>query len=269
MTEAATPHHVTGKTRIMFILGDPIAHVVGTALFNAHLRERGIDAAAFPLHVVPADLGMMLEAIRRMRNVTGFGVTIPHKIAVLDLLDEVTDRARHVGAVNFVRRDDSGRLVGDNIDGVGFVAGLVRQGPAPQGLRVLQVGAGGAGRAIAFALAEAGVAELRIANRSADKARELAEAVQAASPSCRVSAGEADPRGCDLVVNTTSLGLHEGDPLPVSLEGLAPGATVAEVVMTPEVTPLLAEAERRGLATLRGKAMLADQIRLACGFMEL
>ncbi|MFI5018974.1 MAG: shikimate dehydrogenase family protein, partial [Dongiales bacterium] len=212
MTDSPAPKQITGKTKIMFILGDPVAHIRGTALFNEHFARNGIDAASSPLQVAPADLGTIVGAIRKLRNVAGFGVTLPHKIEVLRHLDATTERAAQVGAVNFVRRSPDGQLTGDNVDGIGFVAGLARNGIAVKGQRVQQIGAGGAGRAIAFALAEAGAGEILLANRSLEKARLLAEAVQAAFPHCRCAAGPADVARADLVANTTSVGMHDGDP---------------------------------------------------------
>lgn len=260
---------ITGKSRILFMLGDPVAHILGSALFNEHFRAHGIDAAVSPLHVAPADLAQVVAAIRCLRNVAGFGVTIPHKIAVLPLLDRRSLRAEQVGAVNFVRREADGSLTGDNLDGVGFVSGLRRCGGTVEGARVLQAGAGGAGRAVAFALAEAGAASLNIVNRSAAKAEELAAAVQAAYPACRVAGGATPVAEADIVVNTTSLGLKPEDPLPLDLAGLAPPTVVAEVIMVPETTPLLARAIERGCVVVRGREMLLDQIASVCRFMAL
>jgi hypothetical protein len=131
MTDSLVPKQITGKTKIMFILGDPVAHIRGTALFNEHFLRSGLDAASSPLQVAPADLGTIVGAIRKMRNVAGFGVTLPHKIEVLRHLDATTERAAQVGAVNFVRRSADGQLTGDNVDGIGFAAGLARNGIAP------------------------------------------------------------------------------------------------------------------------------------------
>jgi len=269
MTDRPVPKPITGKTRIMFILGDPVAHIRGTALFNEHFSRIGLDAAASPLHVSPADLGTVIGAIRKMRNVAGFGVTLPHKIEVLRHLDATTERAAQVGAVNFVRRAADGGLTGDNVDGIGFVAGLARNGIAVKGQRVLQIGAGGAGRAIAFALAEAGAGEILIANRSLEKARLLAEAVQAAFPRCRCAAGPADVARADLVVNTTSVGMHDGDLLPVDIASLPASAAVADVIMAPETTPLLEQATRQCCRIVRGKEMMTDQLRLATAFFGI
>ncbi len=258
---------ITGKTAIMFVLGDPIGHVVGTAVLNAHFRRSGQDVAASPLHVLPRDLESTLDLVRRLKNVIGFGVTLPHKIAVLPLLDEVTAIARQVGAVNFVRRDDDGRLTGDNVDGVGFVAGLKAHGVTVTGSHVLQVGAGGAGRAIAFAVAAAGAKTLAIVNRTMAKAEELAGAVRAACPACDVTAGLPDFSAVDLVINATSAGMKPEDPLPLDVAGLRPGMAIAEVIMKPETTALLREASQRGCAIVPGRAMLDHQIALAIAFL--
>lgn len=256
-------NRITGRTRILFILGDPVDHIVGSALLNEFFVSQGVDAAVSPLHVKPGDLAATIAVLRKLGNVAGFGVTIPHKIDVLPHLDEVTQRGRQIGAVNFVRRDPDGRLCGDNVDGLGFVAGLRENGVAVRGMSALQAGAGGAGRAIAFALAEAGVRKLRIGNRSRERAQRLADAVRSAYPDCDVAADSGDAGPFDLVVNATSLGMRESDALPVEAERLGRGCVVAEVVMTPETTPLLAEAARRGCVVVKGKAMLLAQMQAA------
>jgi len=269
MADVPEGKRITGRTKIFFLLADPVGHVVGTAVLNAHFERAGIDFAASPVHVRPDDLATVLAAARVTRNLAGLGITIPHKIAILPLLDEVTDRGRRVGAVNFVRRDPDGRLVGDNVDGIGFATGLARHGVEVAGRRVVQAGAGGVGRAIAFALAEAGAASLGIANRDAAKAAALAAAVRAAFPGCDARPAAATARGADVAVNCTSLGMRDGDALPLDLDGIRPGAAVAEVVMTPATTPLLAEADRRGCRTVPGRVMLDEQMALVQAFLGL
>jgi shikimate dehydrogenase len=260
---------ITGQTRVLFILGDPVGHILGSALLNEHFAGRGIDAAVSPLHVRPADLPVVVDTLRRLHNVPGFGVTIPHKIAVLPLLDEVGPRARLVGAVNFVRRSPDGHLYGDNVDGTGFVAGLAQSGIDVKGARVLQAGAGGAGRAIAFAMAEAGAAALTVTNRTAERARTLADAVASAFPACQVGVEPGEPSRYDIAVNTTSLGMKPGDALPIDPRQLRPDCVAAEVIMKPEVTPFLDEAARRGCRVVRGKAMLLAQLEHATALVGL
>jgi len=264
---------ITGKTRIMFILADSVGHIVGSDVLNRAFEELELDVAVSPLSVEPADLADMFAMIRGIKNVAGFGVTIPHKIVATDLVDELTDAAREIGAVNFVRRNADGSLTGHNIDGEGFVAGLAEHGIDLRGASVLQIGAGGVGRAIAFALAAAGAGQIHLVNRDRAKAEELAAAIRArARPAViHVHASEDGlPRETfDLVVNATSLGMHEGDALPLSSARLVASTTVAEVIMAPVKTKLLAEAEAIGCRTVPGIAMMQPQPLLVARFLGL
>jgi shikimate dehydrogenase len=253
---------ITGRTQIMFILCDPVDHVRGSDILNQQFADAGDDVAVSPLHVAPEDLAAVVSALRLTRNVAGFGVTIPHKVAVVDLLDALTDRARLLGAVNIVRRDRDGTLTGDNVDGAGFIAGLAADGISVPGASVLQVGAGGAGRAVAFAVAAAGARRLHIHNRTREAAEQLAAAVAAAYPNCEVLAADADAGRMDLVINTTSLGMRPGDPLPVDVGPMSAGAAVAEIVIQPRMTPLLEAAVARGLRLSYGESMLVGQFEL-------
>jgi shikimate dehydrogenase len=255
---------ITGRTKIWFIVGDPIGHIVATALFNQYFFDHDIDAWVSALHVVHGDLPIFIQAIRGFRNVCGFGVTIPHKIEICGYLDHLSQRAQQIGAVNFVRRDPDGRLSGDMVDGIGLIKALKLNGVAVKGARVLQVGAGGVGRAIAFALADAGANELTIANRSTARAENLVQAVQTSYPACTCRVGEAiAPRGIDLVVNATSVGMHEEDPLPIDISAINEMSAVVEVIMSPETTALLDLASKKGCTTVRGREMLIQQLHLA------
>jgi shikimate dehydrogenase len=253
---------ITGKTKLYAILADPISHVRTPEVFNERFARDGSDAVLVPIHVAPEGLPAMLAALRVMKNLGGVIVTVPHKTAVVSLCDELGEAARIIGAVNAVRREDDGRLVGDNFDGTGFLAGLRLQGYEPAGRRVLLLGAGGAAAAIAFALASAGVAQLTIANRTRSKAEELVERLVKFVTACHIAAGDADPTGHDLVINTTSLGMKPDDPLPIDVTLLSPDMTVAEIIMKPETTPLLAAAKGKGCPVHYGRHMLDQQIRL-------
>lgn len=264
-----TDMEITGKTRIMFILADPVEHIRGSAILTNRMNDAGKNVAVSPLHVRPGDLGAAVAAIRLFHNVAGFGVTIPHKIKVREHLDDVTARARLVGSVNFVRRDPDGRLTGDNLDGIGFIDGLKHSDITVRGKRVLQIGAGGAGRSIAFSVAEAGATALGIFNRTRERAADLAQAVQAAHPACQTFVAEADPTGFDVVVNATSVGMKPGDPLTIDPARLTSDMAVAEIIMTPAMTPLLLEAEKRGCKIGLGRFMLEEQVRRVQDFFHL
>lgn len=260
---------ITGKTKIMFILADPVAHVVGSAIFNKHFAEAGLNVAISPLHVAPSDLATAVTAIRTFRNLAGFGVTIPHKIDIRNFIDEETQQAKLVGSVNFVRRMADGRLLGDNVDGAGFIDGLASSGISLKGKRVLQIGAGGAGRSIAFSIAAAGAAALGLYNRTEAKAAGLIQAVSATYPACETFLAGADPSDFDIIVNTTSLGMRETDPLPCDTSRFRPEMVVAEIIMTPAMTPILQAAEKAGCKISLGRSMLEAQIERVRQFMQL
>jgi shikimate dehydrogenase len=262
-----TAGEITGTTRLFGVIADPIDHVRACEVFNPRFRARGIDAVLVPLHVRPGDLAHALDGFRALANLGGVLVTIPHKEAILDLVDAVGPQAERVGAGNVIRRTDDGRLEAENFDGLGFVAGLEAAGHPPAGRNVLLVGAGGAGKAIAFALAEAGTRRLVVANRNAARARTLAAAVRGVFPAVETTAGAADPAGVDLVVNATSLGLKPDDPLPVDPAAAAPGTVIAEIIMKPERTPLVEAATARGLAVHLGRHMLDRQVPLLARFI--
>lgn len=260
---------ITGKTKIMFILADPVEYIRGSVIITRLMREAGVDIAVSPLHVKPDDLEQAVKAMRVFHNVPGFGITIPHKIAVARFLDELTPQATLVGSVNFVRRNADGSLVGDNLDGIGFVDGLARSGISVQGKRVLQLGAGGAGRSTAFSMAQAGAAVLGISNRTRAKADDLAKAIRLACPACKAEAAEADPRGYDVVVNTTSLGMGGSETIGLDPALLASEMAVADIIMSPEMTPLLIAAQNRGCRLGLGKYMLEAQVKRVQQFFGL
>ncbi len=260
-------NEITGTTRVYAIVGDPIHQVKTPQGINRLLRARGADGVLVPMHVDAAGLEALVGGLRRLRNLGGFVVTVPHKTRVAALCDEVSAAAAQTGAVNVVRRSAEGRLVGTILDGEGFVAGLRRAGIDPAGLSVYLAGAGGAANAIAFALAAAGAARLTVANRTAAKAGDLLGRLAAAYPRLAAAAGGSDPSGHDLVVNATSLGLRDGDPLPCDAARLDPRQTVAEIIMQPADTALLVAARARGCRVHPGQPMLDCQLELMADFM--
>jgi len=258
---------VTGRTRIWGILADPIAHVKTPQMINAVASERGVDGLMIPFHVTPDDLPALVQGLKGMKSLGGFVVTVPHKAAIVDLLDEVSPSARLIGAANCVRREADGRLVGEMLDGVGFVTGLRQAGIEPKGLSAYLAGAGGAANAIAFALVEAGVTRLTIANRTSAKVEDLIRRLLTAYPDADLRIGGRDPAGHDLVVNGTSLGLKAGDALPFDAGLLVSSQIVAEVIMDPEETAVMVAARAVGCRVHPGKPMLASMRYLLADFM--
>jgi shikimate dehydrogenase len=253
---------ITGNTRISAIIADPIHHVKTPQGINTRLAEANIDGVLVPLRVSSDGLEAVVAGFRNMKNLQGFIVTVPHKSAIVELCDKVDPDARRIGAVNVVRREPDGLLHGFMLDGEGFVAGLREANIDPRGQSAYLAGAGGAANAIAFALAKAGVKKLTIANRTVTKAEDLITRVREAYPNVEYHAGGPDASGHDLVVNATSLGLSEGDALPLDVTRLNATQTVADIIMQPAETALLAAASERGCRTHPGLPMLKNQLTL-------
>jgi shikimate dehydrogenase len=260
---------ITGKTRLCGIVGHPIGHVRVPMTFNERFARDGIDMVSLPFHVRPENFADWVRGFRAMDNLDGFVVTAPHKKAMAGLCDELVGEGKLVGAVNIVRRESGGRLVGDLFDGRGFVNGLLTHGHQLAGKRVFAMGAGGAGNAVTFALARAGVAAITIHNRTQARAEDLAASLRAAYPDCEVRVGPRDARGHDIAVNTTTLGLEPGDALPFDLEQLPRNMLIAEVIMKPERTALIEKARALGHPTQEGRHMLDHQVDLIFEFLGL
>jgi shikimate dehydrogenase len=259
---------ISGTTKLLALIADPIALSRSPGLVTTILQRRGRfgDFVFVPMQVPDGALADVVSAIRRIRNFSGAVVSMPHKQAIVPLLDEVLPDGRLVGAVNVIRRDGDGRLVGTTLDGEGFVAGLAGAGHTVAGKTCVLVGAGGAGSAIAFALARHGCATLAIVNRTAAKAEALAAQVRAAFPGVDVRTGD-DGRRVDLAVNATSLGMRPGDAPPMSRDLVERSAIVAECVAAQDMTPLLALAQDVGRTIHPGLPMLTAQLDLLLDFM--
>ena len=171
------PHDITAKTQLVGLIGYPVSHSVSPAMHNAAFDALGLDWRYVPLPVAPGHVGDALRGVRAL-GLRGINVTVPHKQAVLECLDEMsgnspgatlTDAARAIGAVNTIRVELDGSLLGDNTDARGFIADLREHGVDPAGRRALVVGAGGSARAVVYGLAEAGCAEIVVLNRTLSK----------------------------------------------------------------------------------------------------
>jgi len=258
---------ITGNTRLYGIVADPVSQVKTPQTMRKVFDQRGTDGVLVPMHVTSENLPAFVQGLRGILNFGGMIATVPHKTAMLDLCDDITPAARMVGAVNIVRRNSDGSLSGDILDGQGFVGGLRQHGIEPRNLSVLLSGAGGAAKAIAFALADAGVARLDLYNRTQAKAQDIITRLQAVYPKVAMAAVGASPVGYDLVINATSLGMRPEDPFPFDVRGLSAEQTVAEIIMTPTLTPLLAAAQEKGCRIHFGLPMLECQIELMADFM--
>ena len=259
---------VTGKTRLFGVIAHPADHVRAPMVFNPLFADRGLDHVMVPVDAPPADLAAVIDGLRAMPNFGGLAVTIPHKMALAEMCDTLGAAAKLTGAVNAVRFDADGSLHGDNFDGVGFVAGLRQYDHEPAGKSALMIGAGGAARAIALALCDAGVAELQILNRTQEKAQQIVEDLSALAGHEQASAVSShDGAAMDFIINTTSLGLHDGDALPIGLDGVRADCVICDIIMIPERTAWMQAAEARGLTVHAGRHMLSYQLDLIAEFI--
>lgn len=242
------------------VLGHPIAHSRSPALHGYWLRRYGLKGFYIPMDVAPLDLATAVRTLPQLGFV-GVNVTIPHKEAILQIADIVTDRAAVIGAANTLifRRD--GKIHADNTDGIGFTANIRQHAPhwQPSHAPAAVLGAGGASRAIIAALIEIGVPEIRIANRTRPRAESLRSDFGAKVVVHDWVQAGAMMEDCATVVNTTSLGMTGKPDLQVPLDHLSPGALVTDLVYTPLQTGFLKEAAGRGCTTVDGLGMLLHQ----------
>lgn len=251
---------IDGQTELIAHLGFPTHAFKAPMIYNPYFESAGINAVVVPMGCKPEGFAATLRCLFGLENMRGALITMPHKVSVLGLLDEVSPGAQVAGACNAVRRDSRGRLVGDMFDGEGFVRGLKRKGLQLEGARALVVGCGGVGSAIAASLAAAGCASIALYDVQSASADALAQRLAAHFPRVDVTVGGNDPLGKDVVVNATPLGMNPGDPLPVDVSRLEPRTFVGEVVMRSEMTAFLAAAQERGCRTQVGTDMLFEMI---------
>ena len=260
---------IRGTTALIAHIGYPTHAFKAPLIYNPYFEQAGIDAVVVPMGCQAEHYPAFLRAVFTLSNIRGALITMPHKVSTLGLLDEVSATVRVAGACNAVRRADDGRLVGDMFDGEGFVRGLLRKGCVLRGARVLVVGAGGVGSAIAASLAGAGVAEIGLFDAVAAPALALAERLRMHFAPLEVRTGSNDLAGFDVVVNATPMGMNDGDAMPMDVSRIAPGCFVGEVVMRQEMTAFLRAAQARGCRFQVGTDMLFEQIPAYLEFFGL
>lgn len=253
---------LTGRAKFAGVMGWPVAHSRSPRLHGFWLTQHDIDGAYLPLPVRPENLAAALKALPTL-GFAGVNLTVPHKTAALGLMDRLSDEARRIGAVNTVVVAGDGRLEGSNTDSYGFLAHLKASAPQwrPKNGPAVLLGAGGAARAIAVALLDAGVDELRLVNRTMARAEELAAAFgNKIKPVAWHDRAEA-LKGAGLLVNSTTLGMSGQPALEIALDHLPRAAVVYDIVYAPLETPLLAAARLRGNTAVDGIGMLLHQAR--------
>ena len=260
---------ISGKTRVCGIIGDPVEHSMSPAMHNAAFARLVLDYCYVPFRVKPDNLAQAVAGIRAL-NIRGMNITIPHKVAIIPLLDKLDSLAQRIGAVNTIV-NDSGVLSGYNTDAAGFLSALLVAGVEPKGKKVVVLGAGGASRAITFALAERGAHPV-IINRQ----QEMEWAIELARTLSQTFGGEVTAleltdsnlkkslQSADVLVNATSVGMSPDINVTlVPASWLKRTPVVFDAVYNPIKTKLLADAEQAGAITISGLEMLVWQGALA------
>ncbi|MGD9845006.1 MAG: shikimate dehydrogenase [Variibacter sp.] len=259
---SADPHALPimdGATRLFAIVGHPIAQVRSPRVLTEKLRARGLNDIVIPVHALPDTFDEAMRGLMGLGNLDGLIFTVPYKVRAVPYADTLLTTGRQVGAINVLRREDDGTWTGDMFDGRGMTRGLANQGDDVRGLSVLLLGAGGAGSAIACALAEAGAKSVTLYDIDAPKARALAERVGGAFPQCKVETGGPRLAGHDVLINATPIGMKDTDGLPADVGPLDGVKIVGDVIVLAKPTPLLREAQARGCHTMDGIGMHTGQ----------
>jgi len=252
--------NINGKTTLIAHIGYPTHSFKAPMIYNPYFEKEGIDAVVIPMGVKAEDFEESFTQIFKFSNIRGALITMPHKVSVVGLLDEVMPAVKVAGSCNAVLLREDGSLVGDMFDGAGFTRGVERKGKNLKDARALVVGTGGVGCAIAASLAGAGVSAMGLYDVNGASADALAGRLRDNYPKMEVKTGSNDPTGYDVVVNATPLGMNAGDPMPMDVSKIAPTAFVGEVVMKQEMTAFLQAAKERGCRYQVGTDMLFEQI---------
>lgn len=254
------------KTRLVGVIGWPIEHSLSPAMQNAALREMGLNWVYVAFAVEPQRVGEAVAGVRGL-GLVGLNVTIPHKSAVLEHLDEIDDAVEALGVANTIVRGEDGRLIGHNTDGPGFLRSLTEHGHEVAGKAVTLLGAGGSARSVGYACARDGASRMAIVNRTVERAESVAELVREKAGLADVEAVPLDATAeeavsdADVIVDCTSVGMypeHEVDPV-VPGAWLRPGQVVADLTYNPLDTVLLKAAREAGADTVDGAGMLVHQ----------
>src|SRR5512143_2209528 len=253
---------ISGRTKIYGIFGYPVEHTFSPGMHNAAFKKLGMDACYVPFAVHPDRLGEAARAILPL-GLGGLNVTVPHKEKIIPYLDELSEEARLIGAVNTIEVRQ-GRLVGHNTDGRGFLRSLKENaGFSPKGKKVLIFGSGGAARAVGFCLALAKAERIVFhdvdAGKAARLARDIRKKTDVISDAISSHGLSAAARDAHCLINATPLGLKKGDPLPLGRELLLPHHLVCDLVYNPPETGMLRAAKDRGARSLSGIGMLLFQ----------
>ena len=258
---------LTGSTRLYAIIGDPIAQVRSPGIYTERFASMGVDAVLVPMHVPAARFDTIVPALLALGNLDGLIVTVPFKARIVPFAHRLGATAETVGALNALRREPDGTWTGDMFDGLGFVRGAERKGERIRGRAVALFGAGGAGSAIACALANAGVVSIDIIEPATHKANALIARLETAFPHCAFAVTDRVRDGIDMVVNASPVGMSAGDGLPAPLGELDPATLVGDVVIRETPTAMIQLAMRSGCHWIDGRDLFTGQVEALSAFL--
>jgi shikimate dehydrogenase len=260
--------YVSGETRIFAIVGHPVEQVRSPEMVTAEMVRRGHKAILIPLDISPEDFETSLTALKRVQNLDGLIFTIPFKQRACALASEVGAQARTVGAVNALARGRDGRWFGDIFDGLGCVEAFRRRGVSFKDRRVMLIGAGGAGRAIAVAIAHQGPRALRIFDFERERAMQFVEDVRKIDDRIEAAYGEPGIEGVDILLNASPVGMLADPRMPIDVATLPSELIVFDAIVKPEQTKLLTPARECGCRTILGREMMHGQISKVVDYFE-
>ena len=251
---------ISGQAKIAGVMGWPVAHSLSPRLHGFWLEHHGVDGAYIPIPVSPDDIEAVIKTLPKL-GFRGANVTVPHKVAAFNAADELSPAAQAIGAVNTLVCRENGSIFGDNTDGYGFIANLKAGAPnwAPSSGPALVLGAGGAARAVVWSLLDAGVPNVRLTNRTQEKADIIANDMSGHVTVIPWDQRESVLKDVGLIVNTTSLGMSGKPALELNITNAAASTVVTDIVYVPLQTPLLRDAATVGCQVVDGLGMLLHQ----------
>jgi shikimate dehydrogenase len=260
--------NIDGATRLYAIIGDPVVQVRSPAVYTEHFAQHGVNAVMFAAHASRDSFDTAMRGLMALGNLDGILITSPHKSTAMAFADELSTRAKIVGAINALRREADGSWTGDMFDGVGFVSATQKLA-AIEGKRALLFGCGGAGAAIAAELAAHGAHSISLVDPDARRAQALRDALAAHFTRCDVTAGH-DGTTHQIVINASIVGMQDGDGLPGDPGAIGADTLVGDVVLRPPATPtaLVRLAREAGAQVVTGQDMHGGQVDAIAAFFK-
>lgn len=262
---------VDGSTRLFGILGHPVTQVKTPQLMNPLFEAAQLNAICLAFDAPVEPFEAIVTGLKAIANLDGLVITVPHKVSAVALVDRLSPVAQRVGAINAMRREPDGTWLGDMFDGTGLIQGLAPLGFHLHGQRVKQIGAGGAGAAVAHALAQAGAQAIALSDPRREVLQALVARLRQCYPACRVAIdpNPADVADTDVLINCSPVGMGADDGMPVAFGDFPQALQVIDIIMTPAETPLLKHARRYGCHATNGLPMIHGQFQAFASFFGI